>query len=184
MITRGQEPTDAPASTSPRITTAPSGRRKQRALTSSTKRAASKPLSGGTLNEARKGKKKAAKRASPAPTPTDPEKNADRGPAVNVGSELEEKAPPRAAKKPKKATTATELGAASREDGFDLSEFMASFQPETASVIAPPVTAGPLRHIQLSLKHQMLSMSFALSRKKSFVYVVLSARKSRRPGTP
>ncbi|OWZ12014.1 Secreted protein [Phytophthora megakarya] len=106
--------------------------------------APSKPLSDGTLNEARKRKTKTAKRASPTPTPTEPEKNADRGPAVNVGSDLEEKAPPRAAKKPKKATTARKPGAASHEDGFDLSEFMASFQPGTASVTAPPVTADPL----------------------------------------
>ncbi|OWZ11337.1 hypothetical protein PHMEG_00015653 [Phytophthora megakarya] len=131
MITRRQEPTDAPASPSLSATTAP-------------KRAASKPLSDGTLNEARKGKKKTVKRASPAPTPTEPEKNSDRGPAINVRSELEEKAPPRAAKKPKKATTAREPGAASREDGFDLSKFMASFQPGTGSVTAPPVTADPL----------------------------------------
>ncbi|OWY99731.1 LOW QUALITY PROTEIN: hypothetical protein PHMEG_00029220 [Phytophthora megakarya] len=92
-----------------------------------------------------KPEKERRKRPSvPAPTATEPEKNVDRAPAVNVGSELEEKAPPRAAKKPKKATTAREPGAASREDGFDLSEFMASFQSGMASVTAPSVTVDPL----------------------------------------
>ncbi|OWZ06824.1 hypothetical protein PHMEG_00020874 [Phytophthora megakarya] len=170
MITRGQEPTDAPASPSPKATTAPSGSETQATGLDvvdvmgggepwtatfarrvfdppplrASKRATSKPILDGTLNEARNGKKKVAKRAIPAPTPTEPKKSADRAPAVNVGSELEEKAPPRAAKKPKKATIAREPGAASREDGFDLSEFMASFQPGTASVITPPVTVDPL----------------------------------------
>ncbi|OWZ05953.1 LOW QUALITY PROTEIN: hypothetical protein PHMEG_00021867 [Phytophthora megakarya] len=168
MITRGQEPTDAPASPSPRATTAPSGSETQatsldvvdvmdggEAWTATSarrvvdppplhasKRATSKPISDGTLNKAQNGKKKVAKRASPAPMPTEPEKSADRAPAVNVGARREGTS--KTGEETEMATIAREPGDASREDGFDLSEFMASFQPGTASVTVPPVTADPL----------------------------------------
>ncbi|OWZ07981.1 hypothetical protein PHMEG_00019553 [Phytophthora megakarya] len=168
MITRGQEPTDAPASPSPRTTTAPSGNEslatrpdvvdvtdKGEPWTATSARRVSDPpplraskrvaISDGTLNEARKAKKKAVK------------------------------------------PTARKPGAASHEDGFDLSEFMASFQPGTASVIAPPVTASPLPMLPSppavpegpSVVDELRAL-----KEKFFVCVVLSARKPRRPGTP
>ncbi|KAL3672976.1 hypothetical protein V7S43_002273 [Phytophthora oleae] len=103
------------------------------------KRVTSKLRSDAALAEARKGKKKAVKRGSPAPTAAGTAKPAAWSAARGSEWESEEKAPPRATKKAKKvpATSALETRAANREEGFDLAEFMASFKLGTASTTPP-----------------------------------------------
>ncbi|OWZ10521.1 LOW QUALITY PROTEIN: hypothetical protein PHMEG_00016625 [Phytophthora megakarya] len=102
---------------------------------------ASKQLPDATFTEAWKVEKKATQRASPESTFTELGKNADRTLVPNVESELEDKAPSRAAKKPTKATIAKELDL---RGPVDLSKVIASFQRGTSSITTPLVTADPL----------------------------------------
>ncbi|OWZ05915.1 LOW QUALITY PROTEIN: hypothetical protein PHMEG_00021908 [Phytophthora megakarya] len=168
MITRGQEPTDAPASPSPRATTVPSDSETQATspnvvdvtdggsfrwrplrgscptlLRSVPVRAPRRSrYSTAHSTKPEKGRRKRQSVQARRRRLLNPQKNADRAPALRLGARSEVTS--KTAKKPKEAITAREPGDASREDAFGLSEFIASIQLGTASVTAPPVTADPL----------------------------------------
>ncbi|POM81525.1 Hypothetical protein PHPALM_494 [Phytophthora palmivora] len=137
MNTRGAPeptPTSSPPSSRANGRTA---RLKSQVLRLSTpsKRAISKPAAETAQVDARKGKKKTTKRVPPSVA-----KRATRAATQTSESDCEEKAPPPIAKKAKttlilpspilKSTPAPRgTVMSSRRHGFDLSEFMESFQP-------------------------------------------------------
>ncbi|OWZ11096.1 hypothetical protein PHMEG_00015939 [Phytophthora megakarya] len=108
----------------------------------SSKRAPTKAVSGTALTEARKGKKKVVRRTNSGRAAF---KKSARD--VVMDSDANEEAAPPASKKTKKARPSTRLPStnetkcveAPHQQGFDLTSFMASFEPDRASVQSAPV---------------------------------------------